>query len=404
MRIRFHRAGLIAGASVLVGLGVGLSVPAVASGPSAANSAAKDGHGHGNGHGPFPHMDHVFVIMMENTSYTDLLSPSNQNTTFIQSLATTYGLETDYYGVTHTSLPNYVAVTSGSTWGSNADDEAQADQGYFNHLNLVDQLEQRGVSWKGYMESMPSVGYTGDYGDCTNDPTCTNNDTSTALYVRKHNPFMQYPDIINNPQRSDNVVPLTQLTTDLRDGNVPQFAWITPNICSDMHGGAPECPYPSSPTDPAQATLYRDGDTFLNTWVTAIMKSPAWTGNSAIFVMWDEGGYEDSSPYGPTDDSGCCDSPVIPSAAPDPATGSGGDLVGGTLYGGGHVPMIVIARNGARGTADSAPTNHYSLLQTIEQNWDLPFLGNASDTVQVQSLAPLLEPARHHDGVDGAAT
>ena len=52
--------------------------------------------------------------------------------------------------------------------------------------------------------------------------------------------------------------------------------------------------------------------------------------------------------------------------------------------------MIVIARNGARGLTDSTPTNHYSLLQTIEQNWDLPFLGNASDTVQVHSLAPLL--------------
>jgi hypothetical protein len=58
--------------------------------------------------------------------------------------------------------------------------------------------------------------------------------------------------------------------------------------------------------------------------------------------------------------------------------------------------MIVVARNGARGRTDSAPTNHYSLLQTIEMNWGLPFLGNASDTVQVRSLAPLLEPARGH--------
>jgi phospholipase C len=347
-------------------------------------------------------MDHVFVIMMENTSYSDLLSATNPNTTFIQGLTKNYGLATNYYGVTHTSLPNYVAVTSGSTWGSNADDEAQADEGYFNHLNLVDQLEQAGVSWKGYMESMPSVGYTGDYGDCTNpslDPDCTGNDTGTALYVRKHNPFMQYPDVFGNPQRADNVVPLTQLSTDLQDGNVPEFTWITPNICNDMHGGATACPYPNSPTDPAQATLYQDGDTFLNTWVTAIMKSSAWTGNSAIFIMWDEGGYEDTSPYGPEDDSGCCDSPVLPTSAPNPVTGSGGDLAGGTLYGGGHVPMIVVARNGARGTADPTPTNHYSLLQTIEQNWQLPFLGNASDTLQVQSLAPLLvAKSKHHRG------
>ena len=66
--------------------------------------------------------------------------------------------------------------------------------------------------------------------------------------------------------------------------------------------------------------------------------------HSAIFVTWDEGGYEDSAPFGPTDNSGCCDSPVLPATPADPTTAGGGDLVGGTLYGGGHVPMIVIAK------------------------------------------------------------
>ncbi|HUJ55004.1 MAG TPA: alkaline phosphatase family protein [Gaiellaceae bacterium] len=349
------------------------------------------GRHHGNAAGRSPHLDHVFVIMMENTAYSDLLDPSNSNTSFIRSLASTYGLETDYYGVTHTSLPNYVAVTSGSTWGSNADDEAQADQGYFDHLNLVDQLEQAHVSWKGYMESMPSAGYTGNYGDCSStDPDCTSSPTGNALYVRKHNPFFQYPDVFDNAHRTGDVVPLTQLTTDLNTGRVPQFVWITPNICNDMHGGAPQCPYPNTPTDQYQAALYQDGDTFLRTWVTAIMHSRAWTGHSAIFITWDEGGYEDSSPYAPEDDTGCCDSPVLPSSPANPATGGGGDLAGGTEYGGGHVPMIVVTRDGPHGVTDSTPTNHYSLLQTIEQNWRLPYLGDAGDTVQVHSLAPLL--------------
>src|SRR5579862_1497495 len=385
MRDRLPRATLIAGACALVVLI--LLVAVSSSGASPSSVAGRRGTG-------VPRAGHVFVIMMENTSYDDLLSPSNTNTSFIQGLAKTYALATNYYGVTHTSLPNYVAVTSGSTWGSNADDEGQADQGYFNHLNLVDQLEQAGVSWKGYMESMPSVGYKADYGDCSDpapDPDCTaGGDTGTALYVRKHNPFMQYPDVFNNASRTEKVVPLTQLSSDLNSGKVPQFVWISPNICNDMHGGAPACPYPDSPTDPAQATLYKDGDTFLKTWVTAIMNSHAWTGHSAIFVTWDEGGYEDTSPYGPEDDSGCCDSPVLPSAPANPATGGGGDLAGGTLYGGGQVPMIVVERNGATGLRDAAPTNHYSLLQTIEQNWNLPLLGNAGDTVQVTSLAPLL--------------
>jgi phospholipase C len=386
MRLGLPGAVLLAGASVVIGL----SMPAVAAGTGASQPAAPEGRT-----AQFPHMDHVFVIMMENTSYSDLLNPSNQNTTFIQSLASTFGLETDYFGVTHVSLPNYVAATSGSNWGSNSDDEAQADQGFFNHLSLTDQLNQAGVSWKGYMDSMPAVGFTGNFGDCTTstsapDPFCTNSKTGTALYVRKHNPFMQYPDVFTNPALADNVVPLTQLSSDLASGDVPQFAWITPNSCNDMHGGPPQCPFPNSPTDQNQATLFRDGDAFLKTWVTAIMRSPAWTGNSAIFVTWDEGGFADASPFGPNDISGCCDSPALPSSPVNPTTGGGGDLVGGTLYGGGHVPMIVIARHGARAATDATPANHYSLLQTIELNWNLAFLGNASDTIQVHSLAPLL--------------
>lgn len=388
MRLGLPGAVLIAGASVLIGL----TVPAIAAdtGSSALAGSADRGSA-------FPHMDHVFVIMMENTSYADLLNPSNTNTTFIQSLASTYGLETDYFGVTHVSLPNYVAATSGNTWGSNSDDEAQANDGFFNHLSLTDQLNRAGVSWKGYMESMPSVGYTGNFGDCTSngspDPTCTaGGDTGTALYVRKHDPFMQYPDVFTNSQQAANVVPLTQLTSDLNSGDAPQFVWITPNECSDMHGGPPQCPFPSvnSITDPAQETLFRDGDNFLNTWVTAIMNSKAWTGNSAIFVTWDEGGFDNAPPFQPLDDSGCCDSPRLPATPVNPSTGGGGDLHGGTLYGGGHVPMIVIARHGARAATDATPGNHYSLLQTIELNWGLALLGNAGDTLQVQSLAALL--------------
>ena len=205
------------------------------------------------------HLDHVFVIMMENTSYDDLLSPSNTNTTYIQHLAATDGLADNYFGVTHVSLPNYIAATSGQTWGSNSDDTSQAP--LFNHENLVDQLEAAHVSWKAYMESLP---FPGDLVDTTPD----------GLYVRKHDPFLMYPDVYQNPARADNVVPLTQLSTDLSTGKVPQFVWITPNICNDMHGGATACPFPNSPTDPAQAALYKDGDNFLRTWVGAHHPQP----------------------------------------------------------------------------------------------------------------------------------
>ena len=173
--------------------------------------------------------------------------------------------------------------------------------------------------------------------------------------MRKHDPFLMYPDVYQNPARADNVVPLTQLGTDLSAGQVPQFAWITPNICNDMHGGAPACPYPSSPTDPAQATLYKDGDNFLRTWVGLITHSPAWTRHSAIFITWDEGGFEDASPYGPTDISPGPDSPILAATPADPTTGGGGDLFGGTVYGGGHVPMIVLAAASGIASTPSSP-------------------------------------------------
>ena len=291
---------------------------AVSAGPASSSSGgAQQARGAPQWHHPY--MDHVFVIMLENTSYHVLLSPSNRHTRYIQSLAQNNGLATHYFGVTHTSLPDYMAATSGQTWGSNDDDTAQAPD--FNHQNLVDQFEAAHVSWKAYMQSLP---YPGDLVD----------ETHNGLYVRKHDPFLMYPDVYQNPARAANVVPLTQLRTDLASGKVPQYAWITPNICNDMHGGAPTCPYPSTPTDPNQVRLYKNANGFLRTWVGLITHSSAWTGHSAIFITWDEGSYADTSPFGPLDNRG---GPGLPHPAPrrppDPhhtGTAAATALFGGT--------------------------------------------------------------------------
>ena len=371
MRRGLRKAAAAAGVTMALAAGAILPTVAGAEAPVARGAAPT---------APFPHMDHVFVIMMENSSYSSLLSSSNTSTSYIQQLAATNGLAADYYGVTHVSTPNYIAAVSGNTWGSNSDDPNQVPAGAFNHVNLADQLDRAGVSWKGYMQSLPSVGFTGAA-------------SADGLYVRKHDPFMMFPDVYSSPSRADHVVPLSQLSTDLKTGKVPQFAWISPNVCDDMHGGAASCPYASSASDPAQANLYKDGNDFLQKWVTAITTSRAWTGNSAIFITWDEGAYAYEAPYGPTDTSGCCDSPVLPAQPTNPSTGGGGDLYGGSVYGGGHVPMIVVSRLGTKGRVDTTPANHYSLLRTIEANWNLGFLGNAGDSVQVHSLAPLLQSA-----------
>jgi phospholipase C len=361
--------------AVAFGLGAVVGPMAVSAGPMAVSAGTVSSSSRSGPSLGVPPLKHVFVIMMENTSYDDLLSPSNTNTAFIQQLAANNGLANNYFGVTHVSLPNYIAATSGQTWGSNSDDVAQAP--LFDHQNLVDQLEAAGVSWKAYMEDLP---FPGD----------TVTQTPDGLYVRKHDPFLMYPDVYTNPARASKVVPLTQLSTDLATNRVPQFVWITPNNCNNMHGGAPSCPFPSSPTDPRQAALYQDGDNFLSTWVGAITHSKAWTGRSAIFITWDEASFADDAPFGPTDIRPGPDSPILPATPVDPTSGDGGDLAGGTVYGGGHVPMIVVAR-GVGHRVDSTFADHYSLLQTIEQNFGMPLLGNAGDTVQVGNLSSLLK-------------
>ena len=364
---------------LLLSTGVAIAALALATLAVPASVVAQGQNRPGDSSSP-AFMPHVFVIMMENASFSQIMDPTNRNTAYIQYLANRYGLADQYYGVTHTSLPNYIAATSGSTWGSNNDNVAQAAE--LNHVNLVDQLQAHHVSWKAYMESLPYPGYTG----------VTSPD---KLYVLKHDPFLLYPDVAGSPTRADHVVPLSQLKADLASNDVPAFSWISPNLCNDMHGGVytgtTTCPYASSGSGP-DAQLESAGNAFLKTWVTAIMDSPAWTQNSTIFVTWDEGSYYNSAPYNPVSTAGCCDSPIIPNPQLDTSNTSGGDLSTGTVYGGGRVPMIVIAREGARHYQNTQPYNHYSLLRTIEANFGLGYLQDAGDSQQVHSLRAFLIP------------
>jgi len=109
-----------------------------------------------------------------------------------------------------------------------------------------------------------------------------------------------------------------------------------------------------------------------------------------IFVVWDEGGYSNVAPYGPESTAGCCDSPILPNPPVNPTDVSGGDLVGGTVFGGGLVPMIVISGDGHGHVVDPTPYNHYSLLRTVEDIFHLSYLEMAGDSNQVSSLTPLL--------------
>jgi phospholipase C len=297
--------------------------------------------------GKLKNFQHVFVIMMENTSYTSLIG--NPNAPFINFAATNYGLATNYFGVIHNSGPNYFAATSGSTDG--VTDIGNTDV-TVDVPNIVDQIEGSGRTWKAYMQS---------FSLCNGDKLAH---SCGDLYVREHNPFVSYKDIQNNPARMANIVDFSQFATDLANKNVPDYSWISPDNCHNMHGRGAPASDPCSFANEQQ--LIATGDAFLSSTVSAIMNSQAWNGNSVIFITWDESGF-------PFDDtSGCCDS--VPG------------------NGGGHVVMLTISHSDHSSRTSSVAYNHYSMLSTIEGGWRLGCLQFTCDTANVTPMSDLVGP------------
>ena len=343
-----------------------------------------DGPG-GPDRGPSVHLDRVFIIMLENHSQHSVIG--DPNAPYITQLANTYGLASNYYGVTHPSQPNYIAATSGSNWFSNVDDPTIV----YDHTNIVDELDAAHISWGAYMEALPSAGYTGGFW-----PSSGN-----ALYAAKHDPFVLYSSVLSNPGDLSRVKPYTDLATDLNSRDAPRFVWISPDQCNDMHGGVyaavpgfaeTPCPYGKTNNDVNDVALKQKADNFVHQAVTTIMSSKAWTPHSAIFIVADEGDYTANTANGGWDSpAGCCDSPVLPAGDPEiNAAWPGG------LYGGGLVPAIVIDPSGPHPFVDNDPFNHYSLLRTIEDAWNLPELGFTSDHAQVTTMNAFLDNHPSH--------
>ena len=286
---------------------------------------------------------HVFVIMMENTGYSHLIG--NSNAPWINSAAATYGLATNYTGVSHPSQPNYVGATSGALNGVFNDNDITIDV-----PNIVDQVEASGRTWKAYMQSMYLCATKLDH-------ACGN-----QLYERKHNPFVSYLDVQSSTSRMSNIVDFGQLDSDLASGDVANYVWISPDQCNDMHGRA------APASDPCNfgnvPGLIATGDAFLSSTVSKIMASPAWNGNSVIFVTWDESDF----PF--ADVSGCCD--AVP--------------------GGGHVVTLAISHSDHSARTSSVAYNHYSMLATIQRGWQLGCLAFTCDSANVTPMSDLVGP------------
>ena len=201
---------------------------------------------------------HVMLIVEENRSESDVIGSSDAP--YINGLASRYGLATASYGQSHPSLPNYLELLSGSTHRV-SDDGTQYS---FAGPTLVDQLEGRHITWRAYMESMPSACYTG---------------SSSGQYAKKHDPFMYFQSITDNASQCQNVVPVRSLQTDLKSPQAADFIWITPNLCNDGH----DC---STTT----------ADAWLQTELATVLTSSWFQQNGLVIITWDEG----------SDSSGCC--------------------------------------------------------------------------------------------------
>ena len=291
---------------------------------------------------------HIFLIMMENHDASQIFG-NTVDAPYLNQLANSYGVATRYFGVTHPSLPNYLAAISGSFQGVFDDCVAGANvvcsgvTHMFGGQTLVDQLEAHSLTWKAYMQALPATGFTGGY---------------AGLYGQKHDPFMYFSSIRNNAARMQRIVPLTQLNADIASGTIPNFVWISPDVCHDMHG-ASGSGIAGCDTYDGQIAL---GDAFIHALVPQIMHSSAWNEGAAIVITWDEG----------NSSAGCCKGPA-------------GD-------GGGNVPLIVVTSQGPRHIVlSSADYNHYSLLGTIEGLWGLGCLANTCGMGQGELLLQLFK-------------
>jgi phosphatidylinositol-3-phosphatase len=199
---------------------------------------------------PVPYFRHALVVVFENEERSAIVG--NPAAPTFAALAKRYATLTAYTAVAHPSLPNYLALVSGSTHGISSD----CTSCRVHARDLADTLERAGLTWKTYAEGLPRAGFAGP---------------SFGLYAKKHDPFLYFADIAANPVRRAHVVPFARLRHDLGVGQLPRFALVIPDLCHDMH----DCPVAA-------------GDRWLRQEIVPLLTAPQ-LADSVVFVVFDEG-------------------------------------------------------------------------------------------------------------------
>jgi acid phosphatase len=197
---------------------------------------------------PPPPSSHVFVVLEENHSYSDVIG--NSAMPYLNGLASKYAVATQYFANVHPSLPNYFVLTTGKT---EATDDAFT--GIVSDDNIVRELGKANKTWRSYAESLPNAGYLG--GDI-------------FPYAKHHNPFAYFSDVVGTMQ-AGNVVPFSQFSADLANDSLPDFSFILPNLINDAHDG----------------TL-ATADQWLAANIDPLIRSNGFQQNGLLIVVFDE--------------------------------------------------------------------------------------------------------------------
>jgi len=214
--------------------------------------------------GQIPVVAHVFVLVEENHAYEDVIGDPAMS--YTNTLAQQNALATQYFADRHNSLPNYFMLTLGDLVTTN-----DLFAGPVKSNTIVDALGTAGKTWKIYAESLPSVGYVGD---------------SIVPYAKDHNPFAYFTTVLNSSAQKANIVPLTQLPTDLQNGTLPDYAMIVPDLANDGH----DCP--------GESSTCTDTDKLMNIdqWISAHIGPLINNGvmqDSVLIYTWDESNIND---------------------------------------------------------------------------------------------------------------
>ena len=199
------------------------------------------------------------IVVLENEDFASIIG--NANMPFLNNLANTNGLARQYFANTHPSIGNYFMMTTGQT--ITGDD---AFSGTVSADNIARELTNAGKTWKVYAESLPSPGYTG--GD-------------VFPYLQHHNPFSYFTDVVGTSQAS-NIVPFSQLSTDVAANTLPNFLFIVPNAQNDMH----DCPAGFSTCTLADKAA--NTDSWLQNNLSGLLGNTDFQSNGFLVITFDE--------------------------------------------------------------------------------------------------------------------